>query len=159
MWLKCRNQGGRHSRLMEIKGPEVGGRLTSGNGVQGPSGCPAGWRARGQAQGLRGHGCGETAVVAKPWPTFCYRMDGSLQSVGCLGQGRRRGLPFPFPGDLPRPGTGPPPRTAGDSSPLRLREARRAPRRVSVPKRQKSPPGHCSGPVRNGPRVSYTGKI
>ena len=134
MWLKCRSQGGRHPRLMEIKGPEVGGCLTCGNGVQGQD-----WVSRtaeglgGSAQGLRGHGCGETAVVTKWRPTFC--------SPWISREERRRGL-------LPAQGL--------DHLPCPAGRVLSAGRGASLSQSDRNPHrGHCSGPLRNGPSVSH----
>ena len=84
---------------MKIKGPEVGGCLTCGNGAQGQD-----WVSRtaeglgGSAQGLRGHGCGETAVVAKWCPTFCR----PSAVRGSLGKNTGGDCPFSWGSSQPR---------------------------------------------------------
>ena len=87
MWLKCRNQGGRHSRLMELKGPEVGGCLTCGNGVHEQNwvaNMAEGHRVGGWDRGLRGiMTVVSTAVVAKLCPTLLlpHRLEPAVRGI------------------------------------------------------------------------------
>ena len=95
MWLKCRNQGGRHSRLMELKGPEVGGCLTCGNGVHEQNwvaNMAEGHRVGGWDRGLRGiMTVVSTAVVAKLCPTLLLP-HGLEPAVRGISQGKNTGV-------------------------------------------------------------------
>ena len=111
---------------------------------RGKTGCPARLKGSGAAP----RACGVMAAVRRLWSPSGVRPSADLpQSVDLSGR-TPEGI-VPFPGDLPSPGTGPPPLPCRQSP-------QHWPRRVSFQSDRNPHRGHCSGPVRNGPSVSHT---